>query len=102
MRVPHSKREGVAELNSAVTTMENPHLWDYWKDTRGSPSEALEADYPIHLKSSIRLQVALAQVKNGQDMIDQLMKEEEQAIRDAYSFDDLSGILGTGFGNCGG
>jgi len=92
----------VAELNSAVTAMENPHMWDYWKEKRGSPSEALEADYPTLLKSSIRLQVALAQVKNGQDMIDQLMKEEEQAIRDTYSYDDLSGILGRPFGSCGG
>lgn len=72
--------------------MENPHMWDYWLEKRGSPSEALEADYPNLLKSSIRLQVALAQVKNGQDVIDRLMKEEGQAIRDAYShklFDSL-------------
>jgi hypothetical protein len=35
-------------------------------------------------------------------MIDQLMKEEEEAIRNAYSYDDLSGILGRPFGSCGG
>ena len=76
----------MAELNSAVTTMENPYMWDYWKEKRGSPSEALEADYPTLLKSSIRLQVALAQVKNGQDSIDKLMKEEEQVIREAFTY----------------
>jgi hypothetical protein len=65
---------------------ENPHMWDYWKEKRGSPSEALEADYPSLLKSSIRLQVALAQVKNGQDSIDQLMREEEQVIREAFTY----------------
>jgi hypothetical protein len=83
--------------------MENPHMWDYWKDKRGSPSEALEADYPNLLKTSIRLQVALAQVKNGQDTIDRLMEEEGHTIRDAYSFesDGLSGILGQPFGSCG-
>ena len=56
---------------------ENIDMWEFWLEKRGSPSEALEADYPTLLKSSIRLQVALAQVKNGQDMIDRLMKEEE-------------------------
>ena len=80
----------MAELNSAVTTMENPHMWDYWKDKRGSPSEALEADYPILLKSSPQLQMALAQVKMGQDYIDRLMKEEGHVIADMYEpFDSL-------------
>lgn len=70
--------------------MENPHMWEYWKDKRGSPSEALEADYPTLLKTSIRLQVALAQVKNGQDTIDRLMKEEGHTIADMYEpFDSL-------------
>jgi hypothetical protein len=68
--------------------MENPHMWEYWKEKRGSPSEALEADYPNLLKASIRLQVALAQVKNGQDMIDRLMIEEGEVIREAFTYLD--------------
>lgn len=84
--------------------MENPHMWEYWKEKRGSPSEALEADYPALLKSSPSLQMAIAQIKMAQDYIDRHMREEGEAIRDAYSFepDGLSGILGQPFGSCGG
>lgn len=60
-------------------------MWEYWKEKRGSPSEALEADYPTLLKSSIRLQVALAQVKNGQDTIDRLMIEEGEVIHRVFN-----------------
>jgi hypothetical protein len=55
---------------------ENPHMWDYWKDKRGSPSEALEADYPNLLKSSPPLQMAISQIKMAQDYIDKHMREE--------------------------
>ena len=93
--MPHSKRERGGGLNSAVTTMENPHMWDYWKEKRGSPSEALEADYPNLLKSNPHLQIALQQIKYNQTMIDNIMRSLSS------SGDDLSGILGTPFGNCG-
>lgn len=94
----------MAELNSAVTAMENPHMWEYWKEKRGSPSEALEADYPILLKTDWRLQTAVRQIKDLQGWIDKIMKEEATAIHETYTFesDGLSGILGQPFGNCGG
>ena len=88
------KREGAAGLNSAVTRMENPDMWDYWKEKRGSPSEALEADYPNLLKSNTQLQMAIAAIKHNQAMIDNIMQE-------ISTCDGLSGILGTAFGNCG-
>lgn len=53
------------------------HMWYYWKDKMGSPSEALEAYYPELLKSNIRLREAFAMVQNGQALIDLIMKEME-------------------------
>ena len=73
-------------------------MWSYWKDKRGSPSEALEADYPNLLKSSSELQAALYQIKMCQARIDAIMSERETQ----YYYDDLSGILGRPFGSCGG
>jgi hypothetical protein len=75
---------------------ENIHMWEFWLEKRGSPSEALEADYPNLLQSDISLQISLSHVKMGQASIDRIMRLK------ANSGDGLSGILGTAFGNCGG
>jgi hypothetical protein len=77
---------------------ENIDMWEFWLEKRGSPSEALEADYPNLLKSDISLQVSLSHVKMGQASIDRIMRLKA----DSENGDDLSGILGGAFGNCGG
>ena len=77
---------------------ENIDMWEFWLEKRGSPSEALEADYPNLLKSDISLQVSLSHVKMGQASIDRIMRLKA----DSGNGDGLSGILGTAFGNCGG
>lgn len=73
-------------------------MWDYWLEKRGSPSEALEADYPNLLKSDISLQVSLSHVKMGQASIDRIMRLKAESGEG----DGLSGFLGRVFGNCGG
>ena len=73
---------------------ENIHMWDYWKEKRGSPSEALEADYPNLLKSDISLQVSLSHVKMGQASIDRIMR----AKAESGDGDGLSGFLGRPIG----
>ena len=69
-------------------------MWDYWKDKRGSPSEALEADYPNLLKSDISLQISLSHVKMGQASIDRIMRLKAES----GDGDDLSGFLGRPIG----
>jgi hypothetical protein len=73
---------------------ENLDMWDFWLDKRGSPSDALEADYPELLKSDISLQISLSHVKMGQASIDRLMR----LAADKSEGDGLSGILGTPIG----
>ena len=77
---------------------ENIDMWEFWLEKRGSPSEALEADYPNILKSDISLQISLSYVKMGQASIDRIMRLKA----DSGNGDGLSGILGTAFGKCGG
>lgn len=73
-------------------------MWSYWRDKRGTPAEALEADYPHLLKSSPELQAAFELVRIGQARIDAIMFEKESQ----YDYDDqgdgLSGFLGRPIG----
>lgn len=52
---------------------EELHMWDYWREKRGSPSEAVEADYPQLLARNWQLQMAVVQANSAQNMIDMIM-----------------------------
>lgn len=51
-------------------------MWGYWRDKYGSPVVALESQYAATLENDLRLQQAVAMVKNGELLIDTLMQEK--------------------------
>jgi hypothetical protein len=48
-------------------------MWDYWRDKRGSPVEALECDYRDLMESDNELRELYLQIQRCNIMIDTIM-----------------------------
>lgn len=64
---------------------ENKGMWTYWRDKNGIV-EGLEEYFPETLKENIRLQIAVAQIKNAEAAIEAVMSEYEE---EEYEEDEL-------------
>ena len=52
-------------------------MWSYWKD-RSSVADAFETHYPSTMKENIQLQLALAQIRAAELVIDTFMKQKQE------------------------